>query len=206
MFQPDMVQPNGNSNCQSTNSNHWQTKCIVFVALIAVGVLGRWLIALPNFHPVAAIAFFGGFYFRRHWFAFAAVLIAMAVGDLLIGGYRWQMMVIIYAGLLAPVLIGRWLVHDKQPTLTIANRVLIGSLVASGIFFVLTNWAFWQFTAVYPKTAIGLVECYLAALPFLRFTVLSNLVFSSTFFLLWCCLSRWLPAVLSDRRQVSAAS
>lgn len=200
-----MIPQNKTTNSNADNRHPWQVHCLVLIGLIAIGILGRWLIEIPNFQPVAAIALFCGFYFRRYWIAFAAVLVIMAISDSLLGGYRWQMMMFVYASLLLPVMLARFLFNKEQSSLTFARRVLFGSLLASGIFFLVSNWAFWQFGMIYPKTAAGLAESYAAALPFLRYTVLSDLAFSTTFFMAWYFAVSRMPKSLRSYGKPSTA-
>lgn len=53
-------------------------------------------------------------------------------------------------------------------------RALTGVLSASISFFVVSNLAVWMVWNMYPKTAGGLVDCYLAALPFFRNSAISE--------------------------------
>ena len=64
------------------------------------------------------------------------------------------------------------------------GTLLLGScsLGASLLFFITTNFATWLVTPWYPRTWAGLVDCYISALPFLRYTVASDLIFTGTLF------------------------
>jgi hypothetical protein len=55
-------------------------------------------------------------------------------------------------------------------------------LSCSLIFFVTTNFAVWVFGSLYPLTWQGLVQCYVAALPFLDKTVLGDLFWTTVLF------------------------
>lgn len=64
-------------------------------------------------------------------------------------------------------------------------RVVVAALASSVSFFLISNFAVWAaspFTGMYPKTFVGLVECYTAAIPFFRGTLESDLLFSIAFF------------------------
>jgi hypothetical protein len=75
--------------------------------LIAAGAASRiWFRDIPNFQPVAAIGLFAGYYFRSRWLAGAVPLAALVASDLVIGGYQWQMMVVVYAMIALPALVG----------------------------------------------------------------------------------------------------
>src|SRR5262249_8015345 len=52
----------------------------------------------------------------------------------------------------------------------------------SVLFFLLSNGAVWAFSGMYSLTWQGLVQCYVAALPFLENTVLGDLVWTAFLF------------------------
>jgi hypothetical protein len=55
-------------------------------------------------------------------------------------------------------------------------------VACSLIFFVVTNLGVWAFSGMYPVTFDGLVACYVAALPFLQQTVVSDLLWATVLF------------------------
>jgi len=60
---------------------------------------------------------------------------------------------------------------------------IAGAAVASAVlFFILTNFGVWALGTLYPKTLIGLSECYAVAIPFFHNTLLSDLVYSALLF------------------------
>ena len=50
------------------------------------------------------------------------------------------------------------------------------------VFFSVTNFGVWAFTPLYPKTVNGLIECYVAAIPFFWNTLAGDLVYSTVLF------------------------
>jgi hypothetical protein len=56
------------------------------------------------------------------------------------------------------------------------------SVTGSLIFFVLTNFAVWAFGTIYSFDWQGLVQCYVAALPFLDKTVIGDLFWNAVLF------------------------
>jgi hypothetical protein len=63
-----------------------------------------------------------------------------------------------------------------------AIPVIAAMLSCSLIFFVTTNFAVWAFGSLYPHSWQGLVQCYVAALPFLDKTVLGDLFWIAVLF------------------------
>ena len=149
---------------------------IIAFLLVLIGVSLRLLLHPPNFTPIAAIALFGGVYFSRK-IAFIIPIAAMAISDLFIGYYEPKLMVSVYGSFLFCVILGFWLKKNKK-----WHTVLGGSLLASFIFFFLTNFAVWIFTPWYAKTFSGIVQCYLMALPFFKNTLLGDLFYVTIFF------------------------
>ncbi len=61
-------------------------------------------------------------------------------------------------------------------------RVAVAAAASSVSFFVVSNFAVWAASSMYPKTLAGLVTCYELAVPFFRNTAVSDMVFSLAFF------------------------
>ncbi len=55
-------------------------------------------------------------------------------------------------------------------------------LACSLAFFVLSNFAVWAFSGMYSLTVAGLIQCYVAALPFLQNTVAGDLFWTAVLF------------------------
>jgi hypothetical protein len=69
-------------------------------------------------------------------------------------------------------------------------RVGVAALASSTSFFLLSNGMVWLRSEMYPHTAAGLGQCFVAGLPFYRNDLASTLVFSAVFFALpWAAAS-----------------
>jgi len=146
------------------------------VILILLAAATRLLPHAPNFSPVAAIAVFAGATLGRRasWLvAFGALLLS----DLVIGFYHPVSMFWNYSGYAACLLLGSaWLTRRR----TVAR--LAGATVSSSlVFFALSNFGMWA-SGYYPRTLAGFAQCYTAALPFLRPTVLSDALYTAALF------------------------
>jgi hypothetical protein len=147
---------------------------------IVIAVAMRFLPHPFHFTPVgAALLFFGAYRPRRELWVPVALL---AASDVLLNrfvyGYRLQPdQVIIWAWYAAIVAVGLLLAKRVSPL-----RVTGAALSASVSFFLLSNFAVWVGYSMYPKTWEGLTACYVAAIPFFRNTVASDLVFSAVLF------------------------
>jgi hypothetical protein len=162
--------------------------------LVGLDVIARLLPHVPNFTPVAASALFAGATLRSPALAFAIPLAAMALADGVLGFNDWRVMVVVYAAIMMPVMLGVF--AKRSATLLLALPFAVTSSV---IFFVATNWAVWMFSDIYTRDASGLLKCYIAAIPFFQNTLLGDLVWTAILFgLLWAW--RAIPQNLKARR------
>jgi hypothetical protein len=86
-------------------------------------------------------------------------------------------MPVVYASFLLSALIGRWLQHRCKPA-----RVALATLLGAIQFFLLTNFALWQFLDSYPHTPSGLLSCYVAGIPFFWNTLAGDAFYVLLFF------------------------
>ncbi len=143
----------------------------------------------PNVAPVSALAMFSAIGLPRRY-AFVVPLGLMLVADMVIGFDLLPITLSIYACFAVSYLIGRWI--NRQFSVT---RLVIGTLTGSIIFFLVTNAAVWAFSSIYVQTGTGLLQAYIAGLPFFRNTVLGDLGYTGLFFGLY-----QLAVVYSRRR------
>ena len=156
---------------------------MVYIMLIIVAVATRLLPHAANVAPIGALALFAGATnFAQsnkvsRFMAYSLPLMALFLSDWLIGFYTWQVMAAVYLSFILTVIIGfvvrkyyRW------------QTIVIGSLAASLLFFLVTNAAVWAFTPLYQKSLAGLLESYTLALPFFRNSSLGDLLYTGIFF------------------------
>jgi hypothetical protein len=162
----------------------------VFAGLVLSGAAARvWFRELPNFAPIAAMSLFAGYFFRSRAVAVAVPLSAMLLSDAFIGGYEWQMMLVVYGMLALPVAFGgplrNWLRIEPGRlgrTLPAVAGLFGSSLAASLLFFLATNFAWWPWTDMYEHNFAGLLRCYENGLPFFRHTLLGDTLFAALLF------------------------
>jgi len=136
---------------------------IVIAALIGLDFAVRLAPHAPDFTPVAATALFAASVLRLRALAVLVPIAGLLLGDLVLGAYDVRIMIAVYAALALPACAGAASSQLRRP-LWILPMLVSSSL----IFFLLTNFAVWAFSPMYPADAAGLVQCYVAALPFLR--------------------------------------
>lgn len=149
---------------------------LFILALIVLAAVLRVSGNLPyNFTPVAAIALFGGAMLSNRALGFIAPLAIMLVSDIFIGFH--SSMFAVYAALIGIVLIGQ--VVRKNPTML---RAFGGAIAGAVLFFLVTNAASWLVLPQYTKDLSGLINSYVAGVPFFRGTLMGDLLFTAIFF------------------------
>jgi hypothetical protein len=153
------------------------TELALVACLIGVDVIARLLPHAPGFTPVAATALFAGTILRFRALALLVPLAPMLAGDAVLGFYDWRVMSVVYVAAALPVLAG-WLSRRWRAPLVFVPAILSCSL----LFFVATNFAVWAFGGIYSHSLEGLMECYVAALPFLRNAAAGDLFWATLLF------------------------
>ncbi|WP_290660932.1 DUF6580 family putative transport protein [Ignavibacterium sp.] len=148
---------------------------LVVTLMVFAAAFVRLIPHPPNFAPIAAIALFGGAYFNKKSLAFAVPLSAMFLTDAIIGFHSG--MWIVYLSFALIVVIGMLMLKKVN-----VKNVVLASVTASISFFFITNFGVWAFGTMYPKNIAGLIECYIAAIPFIQNTLIGDLFFSGIMF------------------------
>jgi hypothetical protein len=156
--------------------NELSPKIYLVLIMIFTGAMMRLIPHWPNFTPIAAIALFGGTFIKRKELAFLVPVAAMLLSDLVIGFH--STMLPVYLSFIAIVTLGLAL----QRRLTLVNT-FSASLAASVLFYLVTNFASWTSGLMpYPMNVAGLMQCYIAGLPFLFNGVLGDMFYTSVLF------------------------
>jgi hypothetical protein len=157
------------------------------LTLVGFGVVMRLLPHPDNLAPVGAIALFGGAVLPRKY-GWWLPLAVMAVSDYVIGFYAG--LVFNWGALLLAAFYGMLLRHSSN-----WFRMSVGALVGGLIFFAVSNFGVWLQGGLYPHTWDGLARCYVMALPFLKNTLLGNLLYGVVLFGVYALAARSLGVV-----------
>ena len=152
-----------------------KAQLITISAIIFALALFRLLPHWPNVSPVAAMALFGGVYFADKRMAFVVPFVALFLSDLVLGLHN--SMIFVYAGFALTVAIGFLL----QNRVTMTNTAF-AMVTSSVLFFLLTNFGAWMMSGLYVKSAEGLMQAYVAGIPFFQNSLLGNLVYAAVIF------------------------
>lgn len=154
-----------------------RNKIIFPLAIILFGVVMRLVPHMPNVAPITAIALFGGMYLDKKY-ALILPLIIMLISDFFLGLH--DTLLFVYVSFFISGLLGLWAHQQKT-----AGRILLVTVIASVQFFVITNFGVWLVGHIYPKTLQGLSECFVMAIPFFRNTIIGDLLYTTTFIVLF---------------------
>lgn len=151
------------------------SKLFILAGIILVAAFSRLIPHPPNFTAIGAMALFGGAYFNKKYLAFIIPFAAMLMTDAIIGFH--PTMIAVYVSFAIIVMIGFSLREKKK-----IGNIILASVSASVLFFVVTNFAVWGMLPYYPKTGVGLAACYTAAVPFFHYNLMGDLLYTGVLF------------------------
>ena len=149
------------------------------IGLITLAILFRTLWHLgPNIEFVTTASILAAHYLG-FWYGISVPLAIMFVSDIFIRNtnifiFTWSAFVFIGGGnRLFSIMMGQ-----RRGTKVVLTQAGYG-ILASVFFYLYTNFGVWFLDSwsMYPRTLAGLLECYIMALPFLRFQLIGNLFF-----------------------------
>ena len=152
---------------------NFSKKDLLPFCLIFLMVFSRLIPHPPNFTPIIAVAIMSGYFFSNFYFSLLVLLISMTFSDLFFGFYN--NMIFVYFAL---ILINY--VFFKIKSIINFKNLFFISIIASSIFFIISNFGVWFFGPLYEKNLNGLILCYYMAIPFFTKTLTSTIIFSYT--------------------------
>lgn len=154
-------------------------KIIIAIGLVAVAIVGRLVPHLWNMTPIAGIAILAGARLGFRW-GIGVSLVAMVLSDLVIGFYTPEVMFSVYFCLAFSGLIGYLIKKSNKISVIIGS-----SIISTLIFFLVTNYAVWQWSPMYAHNFSGLMISYMAGLPFFANQILGDMFFTVSLFTIW---------------------
>lgn len=145
------------------------------ISLILILTFARLIPHPPNFTPLIAVAIMGSYFFRNIYMSFVVIIFSMLLADTFIGFYN--NMFFVYLSLLFITFI-----FSKINTKIQFKNLFIFGFFGSLIFYLVSNFGVWALSGMYEQNLVGLVECYILALPFFTNTFLSTIFFSYAVF------------------------
>lgn len=151
-------------------------KTIFVVTAIVIAAAFRIVPHWPNFTPVAAMALFAGANLNRRWIAILLPLAALFLSDLILGFH--STLIYVYGAMVLTVLMGSLLTKRMK-----AGNIAIASVSSSILFFLITNFGAWMSGMLpYSRNFSGLIQAYIAGVPFFNTAVVGDLFYSTVLF------------------------
>ena len=135
----------------------------IFLVLAA----SRFIPHPPNFTSLIALSFYVPAIFGIKFLPF--VLLSFIFTDIVIGFHNT--MLFTWGSVLLIGLLCKYFIKN------IYTRVL-GALLSALLFFIITNFGVWL-SGLYGFSFVGLITCYIMALPFFGNSLISTFIFSS---------------------------
>lgn len=145
------------------------------ILMILAAAFSRLIPHPWNFTAIGAMAMFGGAYLPSKKQSLIIPLAALLLSDFVLGIH--STMVFVYFAFSIIVILG-WTLREQKNVLRVGTL----SLVTSSLFFLISNFGVWVMQGMYPANWQGLVECYVAAIPFFDNQIYADLFFSALLF------------------------
>ena len=133
-----------------------------------------------GFTPIpASLLFFGAKGSRRMLWVPIALMVAC---DVVLTKYVYAISMswdqwVTWAWYVGILFLGTKLKGNRKPV-----RIVLAALTTAVSFFIVSNFAVWAATKLYPKTWAGLMTSYTLALPFFQRDLLGELIFTGIMF------------------------
>jgi hypothetical protein len=170
-----------------------KTRLITLIGFVLAAAFTRLIPHPWNFTAIGAMALFGGAYFESRGPSLLVPLAALFLTDLILGFHAT--MLYVYAAFALVGILG-WTLHEKKTVL----RVGAYSLVASSLFFLISNFGVWMAEPLYAKNFQGLIDCYVMAIPFFGNQIAGDLFYSAVLFGVFEYARRRVPALTASPR------
>jgi Family of unknown function (DUF6580) len=175
---------------------------LILVALATICKFFFGPTSWSGFSPLIAIALFSGMIIKQKDFSFVLPLAAVFISDAIIQ-LLYEQGQFAYAGfysgqwknyliLLLPATLLGWLIKGKN-----YKGLLFNGIAAPTVFFLISNFNVWLGAQVsYTRDFNGLMNCYIAGLPFYRNALIGTLVFLPVILFLYNYLTRKKTALI----------
>lgn len=151
--------------------------------MILMAALSRLLPHPPNFTPIGGMALFGAAYFTKKYWAFLIPILSLWLSNLIIDNvvyahfydsFVWfnAYTTWVYVAFILIALMGMATLKQVNP-----RRLLGVSVLASVLFFLVTNFGHWLADPMAPKNFGGLIAAYIAGIPFFWNTLIGDLFY-----------------------------
>ena len=191
-------------------------RLLLLIVLVLSAAFARLVPHIHNVAPVTAVTLFAAAYFpNRRWSVllplsamFFSDLVLYATKDIAYQNEAVSNMLFVYSAFAGIALLGQWL----RRNVTI-GRVIGTSVAGSLLFFLVTNFGSWLMLsqtlstgepAIYSRTISGLLDSYIAGIPFSRGTFLGDVFYTAFLFGGFALLQQAVPKLRPQVAQPTA--
>ncbi len=154
------------------------TRYLIILFLVLLLVVSRNLSFIPNFTPTISLIVFASTMFRNYYILASIVIASQLISDYFLGYY--SSIFFVYLGYILLAFASKFILKE------IYFVPIIGtSIISVFIFFLVSNYGVWQMMDIYEYSLSGLIECYIAGIPFLKYSLISTLLYSTTMYVLF---------------------
>jgi len=151
---------------------------LIGILIIAVAVILRVVQPIHNFAPIVAVALFSGYLFKNFKQGLMVALIASFIGDVVIAYINkydlfHDTFVFVYGSYALIALLGSRLNSDKFSW----SKLAVLGITASLLFFIVSNLGVFLMSDLYIKDINGFVNCFVMAIPFYKYSMISDLIY-----------------------------
>ena len=188
------------------NTSNQTTRVGLIIGMMVLAAFTRLIPHWPNFTAVLAVALFGGAKFKNAALAVIIPLVIMLITDLsystihygstdVVVGFH-SLMPLVYICIAITSLIGIYVGKKSS-----AGFIIGGSIIASTLFFLVTNAGVWYHSPMFAQNAQGLISCYDLGLPFYRNEVIGDLFFNTILFGVFALASKRVPVLRTNYQE-----
>jgi hypothetical protein len=139
---------------------------VTSISIFSVLAFSRFIPHPPNFTSLLALSFYIPVFLGLRYLPI--LIISFAITDLIIGyhsGTHWTWSSVFLIGLMSGF-------FSKNIKLRLS-----GAMLGACIFFIVTNFGVWV-SGMYGYTLDGFIVCFILAMPFFAYSIISTLFFS----------------------------
>jgi Family of unknown function (DUF6580) len=149
--------------------------------IIVLAVLARFIPHIPNFSPIYGALLLGGAHLGKResiWFPLVLLGASDFVLNMLVYHMNTGWMELIQLAAFAAIAVVGWSLRRR---LTLRG-FSVASVAGPTAFYLISNFGVWLGWHTYPPTWEGVMECYLAGIPFYGYSLASTFLFGAALF------------------------
>ncbi len=154
------------------------TRYLVILFAVVLLIISRSLSFIPNFTPTISLIVFISIMFRNHYILAFIIVLSQIISDYFLGYY--SSMLFVYLAYVSIAISSKHILKKLN-----FIHVIGTSCISVLIFYLVSNYGVWQMMDLYQYNLNGLVQCYIAGIPFLKYSLISTLLYSTTIYVLF---------------------